>query len=99
MPRLAPVTSTALPAIVLIVSSMRQIDFVICVTRRRASTHRSRRGCAARRADRFTHELGFAHLIAVHRGLNAAGDAGLHPLRAVPRWTWPGDGDQDEFRV
>jgi hemoglobin len=89
--------------------------------------------------DRFTRELGFAHLIAVHRGLNiteeqrqrfvelylaaldAAGlpddppfreavrehvefgtrvalqnshartDDELHPLRAVPRWTWAGD--------
>ena len=89
--------------------------------------------------DRFTRELGFAHLIAVHRGLqineaqrtrfvelymaafdsaglpsdtafrqavrehvefgsrvamqnsNAASEAELHPLREVPRWTWPGD--------
>jgi hemoglobin len=89
--------------------------------------------------DRFSRELGFAHLIAVHRGLkiteqqrqrfvelymnaldaaempldpafreairehvefgsqvalqnsNAATDAELHPLREVPRWTWPGD--------
>jgi hemoglobin len=89
--------------------------------------------------DRFTRELGFAHLIAVHRGLriteeqrlrfvelyiaamdeagmpgdepfrravrehvdfgsrvalqnsNAQTDAGLHPLREVPRWTWDGD--------
>jgi hemoglobin len=89
--------------------------------------------------DRFTRELGFAHLIAVHRGLQiteeqrsrfvelymAALDAAdmpteanfrnavhehvefgshvamqnshadtddqLHPLREVPRWTWPGD--------
>ena len=87
--------------------------------------------------DRFSPELGFAHLIAVHRGLHiaeeqrvrfvelymaamdAAGmpkdeafraavrshvdfgsrvamqnshattDAELHPLRAVPHWTWP----------
>ena len=89
--------------------------------------------------DWFSRELGFAHLIAVHRGLhireeqrarfvvlymaaldkagmpndeafrkavrehvefgsrvamqnsNAATDAELHPLRAVPKWTWPGD--------
>ena len=89
--------------------------------------------------DRFSRELGFAHLIAVHRGLgiteeqrqrfvalylaalDAAGlpddppfraavrehvefgtrvamqnslartDEELHPLRAVPRWTWAGD--------
>ena len=89
--------------------------------------------------DRFTRELGFAHLIAVHRGLaiteeqrqrfvelyltaldragmpedpafrdavrehvdfgsrvamqnsHARTDDELHPLRAVPRWTWPGD--------
>ena len=89
--------------------------------------------------DRFTRELGFAHLIAVHRGLkiteeqrqrfvelylaaldaadlprdpafrdavrehvefgshvavqnsHAATDDELHPLREVPRWTWPGD--------
>ena len=89
--------------------------------------------------DRFTRELGFAHLIEVHRGLRiteeqrkrfvelymAALDATdlpdneefreairshvdfgsrvamqnshaetedqLHPLREVPRWTWPGD--------
>ena len=89
--------------------------------------------------DRFTRTLGFAHLIAVHRGLrineaqrarfvelymaaldqadmptdaafrqavrehvefgsrvamqnsNAAGEAELHPLREVPRWTWPRD--------
>jgi hemoglobin len=89
--------------------------------------------------DRFTRELGFAHLIDVHRGLkitepqrrrfvelylaaldeagmpddapfrqavlehvdfgsrvamqnsNAATDDELHPLREVPRWTWPGD--------
>jgi hemoglobin len=89
--------------------------------------------------DRFSRELGFAHLIAVHRGLhireeqrarfvelymaaldnagmphdeafhtavrehvefgsrvamqnsNAATDAELHPLRSVPKWTWPGD--------
>ena len=92
--------------------------------------------------DRFTRELGFAHLIAVHRGLrineaqrarfvelymaafdgaqlprdpefrqavlehvefgsrvamqnsNAATEAELHPLREVPRWTWPGDDRQ-----
>jgi hemoglobin len=92
--------------------------------------------------DRFTRELGFAHLIAVHRGLrineaqrarfvelymaafdianlpadpefrqavrehvefgsrvalqnsNATTDAELHPLREVPRWTWPGDDPQ-----
>jgi hemoglobin len=91
--------------------------------------------------DRFTRQLGFAHLIAVHRGLRiteqqrqrfvelytAALDAAdmptdqafrdavrehvefgsqvamqnshadtddqLHPLRDVPRWTWPGDDD------
>jgi hemoglobin len=90
-------------------------------------------------SDRFTRTLGFAHLIAVHRGLrineeqrarfvelymaaldnaempndaafrqairehvefgsrvamqnsNAASEAQLHPLREVPRWTWPGD--------
>jgi hemoglobin len=89
--------------------------------------------------DRFSRELGFAHLIDVHRGLkitepqrrrfvelylaaldaagmpddepfrqavlehvefgsrvamqnsNAATDDELHPLREVPRWTWPGD--------
>jgi hemoglobin len=89
--------------------------------------------------DRFSRELGFAHLIAVHRGLrindeqrarfvdlyiaaldeagmpkneafrkavrehvefgsrvavqnsNATTDAELHPLRSVPKWTWPGD--------
>jgi hemoglobin len=89
--------------------------------------------------DRFSRELGFAHLIAVHRGLDiteeqrgrfvelylaaldtvgmpddpdfraavrehldfgtrvamqnshAVTDADLHPLREVPRWTWPGD--------
>jgi hemoglobin len=89
--------------------------------------------------DRFSRELGFAHLIDVHRGLkiteqqrqrfvelymgaldaaempldpafreavrehvefgsqvalqnsNATTDADLHPLREVPRWTWPGD--------
>jgi hemoglobin len=89
--------------------------------------------------DRFSRELGFAHLIAVHRGLhiaeeqrarfvelymaaldkaamprdeafrkavrehvefgsrvamqnsNAETDAELHPLRSVPKWTWPGD--------
>jgi hemoglobin len=89
--------------------------------------------------DRFTRELGFGHLIAVHRGLkitepqrrrfvelymaaldeaqmptnpqfrqavrehvefgsrvalqnsHAATDEELHPLREVPRWTWPGD--------
>jgi hemoglobin len=89
--------------------------------------------------DRFTRQLGFAHLIDVHRGLRiseaqrqrfvqlymAAVDASdlpdddafrqaieehvefgsqvamqnsdaetddqLHPLREVPRWTWPGD--------
>jgi hemoglobin len=88
--------------------------------------------------DRFTRELGFAHLIDVHRGLhiteaqrqrfvhlymaaldasdlpddeafrqaieehvdfgsrvamqnsNAETDDQLHPLRAVPLWTWPG---------
>jgi hemoglobin len=89
--------------------------------------------------DRFSRELGFAHLIAVHRGLkiteeqrrrfvelymlaldaaempadpafrdavlehvefgsqvamqnsHARSDDELHPLRDVPRWTWPGD--------
>lgn len=89
--------------------------------------------------DRFTRELGFAQLIAVHRGLriseeqrrrfvelylkalddadmpsdrefrdavrehvefgtrvaaqnsHAVTDDELHPLREVPRWTWPGD--------
>jgi hemoglobin len=89
--------------------------------------------------DRFSRELGFAHLIAVHRGLRiteeqrrrfvqlylqaldtagmppdpafrqavrehvefgsrvamqnsqALTDEQLHPLREVPRWTWPGD--------
>jgi hemoglobin len=89
--------------------------------------------------DRFTRELGFAHLIEVHRGLriteeqrrrfvelyrralddsqmptdpdfrsaveehvefgtrvamqnsHAVTDDQLHPLRAVPRWTWAGD--------
>jgi hemoglobin len=92
--------------------------------------------------DRFSREVGFAHLISVHRGLTisetqrrrfvelylrALDDAGmptdpafreavrehvefgsrvamqnslaetdddLHPLRGVPRWTWPGD-DED----
>jgi hemoglobin len=91
--------------------------------------------------DRFSRELGFAHLISVHCGLriteeqrrrfvelylsaldtaempadpafreavrehiefgskvamqnsNADTDDQLHPLREVPRWTWPGDGD------
>jgi hemoglobin len=91
--------------------------------------------------DRFSRELGFAHLIDVHRHLhitepqrrrfvelyaealdeaglptdpdfraavlehvefgthvamqnsNAADDSELHPLRAVPRWTWARDGD------
>ena len=91
--------------------------------------------------DRFSRELGFAHLIEVHRGRRiseeqrrrfvelylealdesdlpddgpfreavrehvvfgskvamqnsrAASDAELHPLREVPRWTWPGDGE------
>lgn len=91
--------------------------------------------------DRFTRELGFDHLIKVHRhleiteeerqrfvalymeALDEAGlpddepfreavrshvefgsrvaqqnshadtDADLHPLRHVPRWTWPGDAD------
>jgi hemoglobin len=91
--------------------------------------------------DRFSRELGFAHLIDVHRGLrisqeqrqrfidlyvaalDAAGmpedpdfrqavhehvefgtevarqnswattDEDLHPLREVPRWTWPGDAE------
>lgn len=91
--------------------------------------------------DRFTRELGFEHLISVHRGLkiteaqrrrfvelymaaldtarmptdpefrqavrehvefgsrvamqnsHAGSDAELHPLREVPRWTWPGDDD------
>jgi hemoglobin len=90
-------------------------------------------------SDRFSRELGFEHLIAVHRHLgiteeqrrrfvqlymaalersglpvdepfreairehvefgsqvamqnsNAATDDELHPLREVPRWTWPGD--------
>jgi hemoglobin len=89
--------------------------------------------------DRFSRELGFEHLISVHRDLhiteeqrqrfvelysaaldasnmpddpafraavlehvefgsqvamqnsNAASDDELHPLREVPRWTWPGD--------
>jgi hemoglobin len=89
--------------------------------------------------DRFSRELGFAHLISVHRGLriteeqrqrfvelylraldaagmpedpafrdavrehvefgsrvamqnsHAATEADLHPLREVPRWTWPGE--------
>ena len=91
--------------------------------------------------DRFSRELGFAHLIEVHRGLriteeqrqrfvelyvraldtagmptdaafreavlehvefgtrvakqnsHATTDAELHPLREVPRWTWPGDAE------
>jgi hemoglobin len=91
--------------------------------------------------DRFSRELGFDHLIAVHRGLriteeqrlrfvelylaaldtagmptdpefreavrehvefgsrvamrnsHATTDEELHPLREVPRWTWPGDGE------
>lgn len=91
--------------------------------------------------DRFSRELGFAHLIAVHRSLriteeqrqrfvelyvaaldatgmpadptfreavhehvefgsrvamqnsHADTDDELHPLREVPRWTWPGDED------
>jgi hemoglobin len=89
--------------------------------------------------DRFSRQLGFGHLISVHRGLkineeqrqrfvelymqaldaadlpadpefrdavrehvefgsrvamqnsHATTDAELHPLREVPRWTWPGD--------
>ena len=93
--------------------------------------------------DRFTRELGFRHLIEVHRGLHineaqrrrfvelymaaldtagmpsdrlfreavrehvefgskvamqnshAASDDELHPLREVPRWTWPGDDPED----
>lgn len=93
--------------------------------------------------DRFSRELGFAHLIAVHRGLriteeqrqrfvelymaaldaaempsdpefreavrehvefgsqvamqnsHAETDDELHPLREVPRWTWPGDSAED----
>lgn len=93
---------------------------------------------------RFSTELGFAHLIAVHRGLriseeqrrrfvelylaaldtaglpdnpafrqavaehiefgsrvavqnsHAHGDAELHPLREVPRWTWPSDSIERE---
>ncbi|HEY7429989.1 MAG TPA: group II truncated hemoglobin [Streptosporangiaceae bacterium] len=93
--------------------------------------------------DRFTRELGFRHLIDVHRGLhiteaqrqrfvelymaaldkadmpsdqafrnavrehvefgsrvamqnsNAQTDEQLHPLREVPRWTWPGDNPED----
>lgn len=92
---------------------------------------------------RFTRELGFGHLIDVHRGLriteaqrqrfaelymaaldtagmpsdqafreavrehvefgsrvamqnsNAQTDEQLHPLREVPRWTWPGDTIKD----
>lgn len=91
--------------------------------------------------DRFSRELGFDHLIAVHRGLkiaeeqrqrfvalylkalddadmprdpafraavrehvefgsrvamqnsHAERDDELHPLREVPRWTWPGDNE------
>jgi hemoglobin len=91
--------------------------------------------------DRFSRELGFDHLIAVHRGLriteeqrlrfvelylaaldtagmptdpefreavrehvefgsrvamrnsHATTDEELHPLREVPLWTWPGDGE------
>jgi hemoglobin len=91
--------------------------------------------------DRFSRDLGFAHLISVHRGLkiseeqrrrfvelymaaldaaampsdpafreavrehvefgsrvamqnsHADSDEQLHPLREVPRWTWPGDDD------
>lgn len=90
-------------------------------------------------SDRFSRELGFQHLIDVHRGLriseeqrqrfvelylaaldvaavpsdpdfrqavrehvefgsqvamqnsHAESDSELHPLREVPRWTWPGD--------
>jgi hemoglobin len=93
--------------------------------------------------DRFSRELGFAHLISVHRGLriteqqrrrfvklymaaldatdmpsdppfreavrehvefgsrvamqnsHATCDEELHPLREVPRWSWPGDQDGD----
>jgi hemoglobin len=49
--------------------------------------------------DRFSRELGFAHLIAVHRGLHITEaqrerfetDEQLHPLREVPHWTWAGD--------
>jgi hemoglobin len=92
--------------------------------------------------DRFTRELGFQHLIDVHRGLrisepqrqrfvelylaaldkagmpsdpafrqafrehiefgsqvamqnsNAETDEQLHPLRAVPHWTWPGEREE-----
>lgn len=92
--------------------------------------------------DRFSRELGFDHLISVHRGLkitepqrrrfvelymkalddaampsdpafrqavrehvefgsrvamqnsHATSDAELHPLREVPRWTWPYDEDR-----
>lgn len=42
--------------------------------------------------DDFSRELGFAHLIDVHRGL-ARTDDELHPLREVPHWTWSGDDD------
>ena len=93
--------------------------------------------------DRFSQELGFQHLIDIHRGLhiteeqrqrfvelymaaldvaampsdpgfreagreqvefgsqvamqnsNAKSDGDLHPLREVPRWTWPGDDEGD----
>jgi hemoglobin len=93
--------------------------------------------------DRFSRELGFQHLIHVHRGLriseeqrqrfvelymaaldvatmpsdpafreavrehvefgsqvamqnsHAESDGELHPLREVPRWTWPGDDEGD----
>lgn len=31
--------------------------------------------------DRFTRELGFQHIIDVHRH--------LHPIRQVPHWNWP----------
>ena len=40
--------------------------------------------------DRFSRELGFDHLISVHRGLRITEEQ-LHPLREVPSWTWSGD--------
>jgi hemoglobin len=52
--------------------------------------------------DRFSRELGFAHLISVHRGLKITEEQRqrsssdeLHPLREVPRWTWAGDDERD----
>jgi hemoglobin len=41
--------------------------------------------------DAVRSHLEFGSQVAVQNS-NAATDADLHPLRHVPRWTWPGDG-------